>query len=77
MTYKVTHYAYCGMSIPLGRGYTHEEARLRFERRISWLEEVIGGIVDRMGLHWAELCEPDNSVLVPDECGILRIEREC
>ncbi len=76
MTYKVTHYAYCGMPIPLGTGYTHEEARQRFERRITWFQHVFDGDVIRDGLDRAELCEPDSPVIVPDECGILRIEKE-
>jgi hypothetical protein len=76
MTYNVTHYAYCGMEIPLGTGFTHEEARQRFERRISWFQRVFNGEVLREGLDRAELCEPDGCMLVPDECGILRIEKE-
>ena len=76
MTYRVTHYAYCGMSIPLGIGYTHYEARQRFERRIKWFQKVFDGEVLREGLNKAELSEPDNCMLVPDECGILRIEKE-
>jgi len=76
MSYKETHHAYCGMSIPLGDGFTHAEARERFEQRIAWFRRVIEGEVIRNGTHWAELCEPDDAMLVPDECGILRIERE-
>lgn len=75
-TYAVIHYAYCGMTVPLGAAYTYAEARQRFERRIAWFEAVFGGEIIRDGLAWAELCEPDGAMLVPDECGILRIERE-
>lgn len=76
MTYRVTHYAYCGMEIPLGNGYSHAEARARFEQHITWFERVFEAEVVRDGLAWAELAEPEGAALVPDECGILRIEKE-
>ena len=74
---RVVHYAYCGMSIPLGSGYTAAEARARIARRIAWFKERIGGAVVYHGGFTYELCEPDpNYGLVPDACGTLTAEPE-
>lgn len=75
--WKVTHYAYCGMSIPLGDFTSHKEAMERVRARLRWFKRRICGEVMSLakGREW-ELCEPDDCMMVPDACGILKIEKE-
>ena len=72
--WQVTHQAYCGMSIPLGTFDDLADAKAKFEARIRWFENRIGGDVDRAddGLS-AELNEPEDCCMVPDACGTLTI----
>ena len=78
----VQHQAYCGMSsvphafdtLPDARAYVaHKLARLR--RRYPIITHVNGS-------EW-EVCEPNDCAMVPDACGVLRLNhitvecREC
>lgn len=74
MDYCVTHQSYCGMTIPLGENYTHQEALDRAKRRIEWFKKSIGGEVTRLSRNKWELCEPENGMPVPDACGILIVQ---
>lgn len=74
--YAVTHYAYCGMTVPLGNGYTYKEARERFKRRIEWFKQTYRGDVIFYSVTKVELCEPEDVCMVPDACGVLRIQKE-
>lgn len=75
MTYRVTTYGYCGMSIPHGDGYTYQEARERVKRRIAYLAKE-GVTVERLSPNRFEALEPEDCMMVPDYCGIIEIERE-
>lgn len=72
-TYDVVHFAYCGMSVPLLEDVDYQSARDRFKRRIQWFKQSIGGDVTLRGRSEAELCEPEQCMMVPDACGTLKI----
>lgn len=74
--YAVVHHAYCGMTIPLGDGFTYTEARARVKRRIAWFENIYGGEVVWHSNNRVELCEPETCLMIPDACGILLIQKE-
>jgi len=78
-TWRVAHICYCGMTIPLGQGYTFAEAQDRMRRRIDWFERVIGGEVTLLGgpsLTAVEFQEPEICHMVPDSCGVAYIREE-
>lgn len=72
-TYDVVHFAYCGMSVPLLQDVDYQSARDRFKRRIAYFREHFGGEVIHRGRSEAELCEPEQCMMVPDACGTLKI----
>lgn len=72
-TYDVVHFAYCGMSIPLLEDADYESARSRFKQRVSWFKNNFGGAVVHRSRSEAELCEPEQCMMVPDACGTLKI----
>lgn len=76
MLYTVTHHAYCGMAVPIvgeRDESTREEARTTAARRIRSLRrEGYPVVVLERGERW-EVQEPEDSVLVPDDCGILSL----
>jgi hypothetical protein len=74
-TYSVTHQGYCGMSIPLGEGFTYKEAVERAKCRIAWFRLHIGGAVSRLSPNRWELQEPESAYMVPDACGVLEITK--
>ena len=69
---KLVMASYCGIYQTLCEG-TISECRDRAKRRILWFKKVIGGEVSSLSPSKWELSEPDNSTMVPDECGILSI----
>jgi hypothetical protein len=73
-TYKLTHYAACGMPIPLIDKYDNaelEEARQGVARRLRYLRREGYPIsVLEKGREW-EISDPDDSIMVSDNCGIL------
>ena len=71
--YHVETAAYCGMLIPHGEFSEHSEALERVNKRIEWLTGSMGCTVDQLEDDEWEVIEPDDSVMVPDHCGILRI----
>ena len=73
-TYTLTHYAYCGMHVPIIDTYDRaerEEARSRAARRLRSMRRQGYPVVTlERGREW-EIQEPEDCVLVPAECGTL------
>lgn len=73
--YHVRQFSYCGCNVPERPYQDEREARgdvadiLRRRRRQGFPVVII-----ERGKEW-EVCEPENCVLVPDQCGIVRIDR--
>ena len=72
-TFHVETAAYCGMLIPHGEFSEYDEAVERVNKRIEWLTHSMGCTVDQLERDEWEVIEPEDSVMVPDHCGILRI----
>jgi hypothetical protein len=72
-SYDVVHFAYCGMAVPLLEDVDYQTARDRFKRRVEYFRRRIGGAVVYRGRSEAELCEPEQCMMVPDDCGTLKI----
>lgn len=67
----LTHYAYCGMSVPYTDVETVADARVRAACLIR-LRRRQGYPVTTLtrGASW-EVLEPDDSVMVSDKCGVI------
>lgn len=76
ITFTLTHYAYCGMHVPIIDTYDRaerEEARSRAARRLRSMRQQGYPVVTlERGRKW-EVQEPEDCVLVPVECGILSL----
>lgn len=71
--FKVYTAAYCGMRLPHGDYDTLREARDRVAKRLSYLHYKMDCPIARLEPNVWEICEPENCMMVPDFCGILRI----
>lgn len=70
--YTLNHYAYCGMSMQLAEG-DEDSVRIaaaKYLRRKRNQDYPVHSL-DK-GTRW-EICEPEDCMMVPDCCGILRI----
>jgi hypothetical protein len=76
MTYRVVHHAYCGMSFAIAEGLSWNQAQARAARRRRWFAKEIGGDVVQLGPRSWELQEPEDCLMVPDDCGTLSISKE-
>ncbi len=71
--WRLIHAAYCGMSIPQGEFEDRADARsaaaqlIRLRRREGYPVSMLN-----RGWRW-EIEEPENCMLVPDECGVLML----
>lgn len=76
-TFTVVLSAYCGMKFPMGEELPREQARAKVARRIRLHRNRRDGqvLVLEKGREW-ELCEPEGSLMVPDWCGVLRINEK-
>lgn len=72
--YSLTHYAYCGMSIKIAEG-DHSDVRSAAAKLISRRRKDYPVYTLDKGNRW-EICEPEDCMMVPDNCGILKIEFE-
>src|SRR5579864_5248574 len=70
--FRLVNHAYCGMSIPIKEGAKDDvrSAAARYLRRLR--REGFPVVTMESGREW-EIQEPEDSVLVPDECGLLTI----
>jgi hypothetical protein len=72
--YKVNHYSYCGMTLPVYDGDDETFARnvaakiLKKRRNENYPIKIL-----ERGIKW-EVMEPENIFLIPDSCGILKID---
>lgn len=70
---KLTHYAYCGMSIPLGTG-DFKDLRDK-ANRIAARRESQGFEVVRLTRNNWEIIPPDDCRMIPDTAGVMALER--
>lgn len=70
--FRLVNYAYCGMPIPIKQGDKEDvrTAAAHYLRRLR--REGFPVVVIERGEEW-EVQEPEDSVLVPDECGLLTL----
>ena len=79
MSYKLRFVAYCGMGYTIGEYETRDDARSAAADRLRSLRREYAVTTLTQGTSW-EILEPDDAVLVPDECGtlsLLHITYEC
>ena len=73
--YKLTMFAYCGMPVPIGEGSLAEMQA----RAVEWrrLRERRGYVVSQLkiGREW-EIEEPEFAGSIPDDAGILSIDKK-
>ena len=74
MTVQVITYAWCGMTLNHGVFDSLAAARQRLKQRIAWAEKQ-GCEIKRHSPTVIEIGEPINAGMVPDYCGMLRIEK--
>lgn len=70
--YTLNHYAYCGMSMKIAEGDEQDvrQAAAKYLRGKRNQDFPIHSL--NKGTRW-EICEPEDVMMVPDCCGILKI----
>lgn len=72
-TFRLTLHGYCGMPIPIVDEGTMEECRITAARIMRRLRtEGFPVVTLEKGAEW-EVQEPEDSCMVPDDCGILHL----
>jgi hypothetical protein len=73
--YRLVHHAYCGMDVPYGEFEDRAEARSEAAKLVQ-LRRREGYPVTTLerGRQW-EIQEPENCMMVPDECGVLALHK--
>ena len=74
MAVQVITRAWCGIELNHGVFDSMDAARQRLKQRIAWAEKQ-GCEIDRHSPTVIEIGEPINAGMVPDYCGMLRIEK--
>lgn len=74
-TWQVTMYAHCGMKVPIADGLSELDA---LERVLRYVDRRVkrGYEATELGPGRFELTEPEDSMLVPDDAGIIAAERD-
>lgn len=67
--YRITHTAYCGMTIPRGEYETKADAHTKMRRIAKFYAERYGCPITWRGPQNIEIEEPENCIMVPDFCG--------
>jgi hypothetical protein len=78
-TFKVTMYAYCGMSYEVGTGEYSEAQARDIVKRFAQKRERAGYSIAQLGTpDWqeVEIGEPEDASMVPDDAGVLRVTEE-